>query len=225
MQLLPLPGDSVRLDRFPELSPDERARAQRYQQPLDAARFAAGRAALRRVLAAHLGIAAGEVRFDTGPLGKPCLAAATDLRFGFSRSGGYALIAVAEGRELGVDLQQWPPADGLRELAARVCTPAELAEVAATPDADLPAAFARLWAVKEALVKACGAGLALPLAHVGVQQPAAGAPTLVDPATGRPLPGWRLHPLAAPQGYAAALCTEAATGDAPTVTWAEPATD
>ena len=115
--------------------------------------------------------------------------------------------------------------EGETTLSQLKRTPAELAEVAATPDADLPAAFARLWAVKEAFVKACGAGLALPLAHVGVQQPAAGAPTLVDPATGRPLRDWRLHPLVAPQGYAAALCTEAATRDAPTVTWAEPATD
>lgn len=222
MHLAPLPYAPGELATHPTLSPDELARAQRYHHPLDGTRFAAGRTALRKVLAAHLGLAAEAVRFGAGLLGKPCLLGDGDLRFSFSRSGEYALIAVAVGCELGVDLQQWPPANGLRALAERVCTPAELEGLRTTPEADLPAAFARLWAAKEAFVKACGAGLALPLAQVGVHLPVVGSAALVDPASGDPLPGWRLHTLPAPTGYAAALCTEAMAGTSPAITWAEP---
>ena len=63
----------------------------------------------RRLLGRYLGRPAGEVRFSYKPEGKPYLAAGAgmeDLRFNVAHADGLALVAVAQGREIGVDLEK-----------------------------------------------------------------------------------------------------------------------
>jgi 4'-phosphopantetheinyl transferase len=74
---------------------------------------------------------------------------------------------------------------------------------------ELEAAFFRCWTRKEAYIKACGEGLALPLDSFDVEfaagKPAALLATRPDPS----LAGcWQLHDLSTEPGYVAALAIE-----------------
>ena len=142
----------------PALDADERSRASRMLDPVAGARFAAAHAALRDVLAARAGEAPEALRFTTGPQGKPALAAQLELPFNLSHAGGWALVAVGERAPVGVDVER--PRERLESerLAERFFTEREARFVA-----ERPAAFLELWTRKEALVKAVGAGLSVPL--------------------------------------------------------------
>ena len=89
-----------------DLPEDERRRAEAFMRPLPRRRWIAARRALREVLGRYLDQAPGEIRLKTEEHGKPRLAeAARGLSFNLSHSDRLALIAVAAGREVGVDLE------------------------------------------------------------------------------------------------------------------------
>jgi 4'-phosphopantetheinyl transferase len=138
------------------LSEDERARAARYAFERDRARFVAGRAALRTLLAAYAGRPAQALTFALGAHGKPSLPGGPP--FSFSNSQGAALCAVGGGRELGVDLERLRDVPDAAAVARSAFTPAELAAWRAA-GGDGRAAFLRIWTRKEAVLKALGLGL------------------------------------------------------------------
>jgi 4'-phosphopantetheinyl transferase len=106
--------------------------------------------ALPEVLAAHAGVDPGDIRVDRAEGGKPFLAAPPgDLHFNLSHSGELAFIAVARGREVGVDVEAIRPLEHARRIAERVFI----------EEAD----FFRNWARREALLKATGAGVLGPV--------------------------------------------------------------
>ncbi len=70
------------------------------------------------------------------------------------------MIAVADGRELGVDLERLRPVGEAERIVASFFTAAEQAAFAAIADPDRPEAFLRGWTRKEAVLKAFGSGIA-----------------------------------------------------------------
>jgi 4'-phosphopantetheinyl transferase len=152
------------------LSAGERARAERLAAEHLTRRWSRARAALRGVLAAYAGADPAVVRIERapcvrcgGPHGKPFLAApeaAGWLRFNLSHSGDLALVAVAHGREVGVDVEEMRPGRPLARIAERGFTAAEHAGLRSLPEDERDRAFYRLWARKEAYLKATGEGLA-----------------------------------------------------------------
>lgn len=164
-----------RLDNLPprrealscNLSPDEMRRADSFVFARDRARFLAGRARLREILAGYLGVHPCELRFDYGESGKPLLAgAARTLRFNLSHTGDHAVLAVSCCAEVGVDIESVRPVE--RELAARYFSAAETAQLDALPDDQWLDGFFRCWTRKEAVVKAIGTGLLSDLAAFDV---------------------------------------------------------
>jgi 4'-phosphopantetheinyl transferase len=149
------------------LTTDERERAQRFATPLLERRFVTGRGLLRLVLAEALGSSPGAIRFTYGAYGKPAVAAPRSggaLQFNVSHSADRALIALARGRPLGVDLERVKPLADLGRIAARFFAPAEVRDLRALPAEERLAAFYTCWTRKEAYIKALGDGLAgLPL--------------------------------------------------------------
>lgn len=146
-------------DLLPEA---ERKRAERLKSPAGRCRWTASRWALRRALARYL----GEDAFDflLGPQGKPALVAnATGLRFNLSHSGDRALIAVAQDREVGVDIERIDPDRNALELARHGLDPVAAAAVRAAPEESRAIAFYRAWVRREAAAKCLGSGLAAPL--------------------------------------------------------------
>lgn len=150
-------GEAALACDLPLLSPDERARADRFLFPQDRAAFAAARAWLRRILAGYLGRDPAGLRFGYGPDGKPHLAGSPSLRFNLSHSGGRAALAVASGREVGIDIEAIRPVEP--HIAGRVFAAGEIRTWSALPPADRLAAFFRCWTRKEAYLKALGTGL------------------------------------------------------------------
>lgn len=139
------------------LSADERARAAAYRRGADAGTFVARRAALRRILAARLGVAPAEVRLTTDAHGKPMLADGFP-HFSLSHRRGISIIAVADA-QIGVDLEFADSQVEIDSIAARFFAPDELATLCALSIDQRHDLFFRLWTRKEAFVKALGVGI------------------------------------------------------------------
>jgi 4'-phosphopantetheinyl transferase len=146
------------------LSEAERRRADCYRFADGSRRFALGRAWLRHVLGAELGVPPAAVDLPDRP-GKPRMATSTGPCFSLARSADLAVVAVAPF-EVGVDVERLDQTvDG---AAAVACTGREAADLRRLPAGARIEAFLGLWTAKEAYLKATGAGLAVAPASVEV---------------------------------------------------------
>jgi 4'-phosphopantetheinyl transferase len=194
------------------LDDGERARAAALLSPVQRALFVAGHGAARRLLGSRLGLPPTAICWRYGPNGKPAPDAPAGPQVNLSHSGGFAMLALAARRPVGVDLQRLRPEQDVVRLAARFYPPAEARYVAAGADrAERADRYIRLWTRKEACVKAAG-GRLVP----GLRLPVHGAaPVAVPPPAGPPAgycSGYLVHDLPAPDGYRAAV---AAAGTRP----------
>jgi len=187
----------------------ERRRAAAFRAEIDRRRFRAGRVSLRRILGRTLGCSAEHVPLTEGPHGKPMLAPGSGGRVGFnvSHSGELVLVAIAHDRELGVDVERHGAVD-IHSIASAVFSPREQAALFAMELAAQADAFFRLWARKEAILKAEGGGFLLPTTTFSVTLARNDARILEGLEPRR----WWLQDLPVPEGYAAALAVE---GDEP----------
>lgn len=144
----------------------ERERAASFLREGPARRWVAARWALRGVLERYLGEPAAAIELEPGR-GKPCLRRGDGIEFNLSHSTGLALVAVAERREVGIDVEAVRPGRDFLELAARALPPQAVAEIAATPPADRMLPFYRAWTRHEARLKCLAVGLAGPEPEAG----------------------------------------------------------
>jgi 4'-phosphopantetheinyl transferase len=142
------------------LSEDECVRAERYRDPSSAKRFIVARGILRTLLGHALARAPEQLVFSYGPHGKPELADGlkAKLSFNLSHSGDLVIFAIANGLEVGVDIEEIHPIADLEATAATFLSTGELAELEAFPKAIRLEQFFSLWTCKEAILKASGAG-------------------------------------------------------------------
>ena len=148
------------------LSGEERHRASRFKFEIDRRRFLRRRAALRLILGGYLGATPGGITYAENAFGRPALAgdwARTALTFNTSHSGAIALIAVSRSRLLGVDIERLRPLVEAEGIAASYFSAREAAVFAALDRADRVEGFYNAWTRKEAVVKALGGGLSIPL--------------------------------------------------------------
>ena len=145
------------------LDDEERAQAGRFRFERDRARFVARRAFRRRVLAQYLEVAPVGVRFRTSKKGRPEIDACDEVTFSASHSDGLAVVAVARGPRVGVDIERVRPIPDAQELADRLFSPREADHVRSIDDGSNAQAFLTLWTRKESYVKALGEGLSMPL--------------------------------------------------------------
>lgn len=149
------------------LSDEERTRAARFRFPVHRDRFVAGRGIQRLLLARYLPVPPDALRYRQAAYGKPELdgpGAGTGLRFNVSNADDGLLVAVARGRELGVDLERLRPMPDGRDIAKRFFSEPENEAFAAIPEERRDLAFFTCWTRKEAFIKAVGEGLSMPLA-------------------------------------------------------------
>jgi 4'-phosphopantetheinyl transferase len=199
--------DAVLADLLAVLDDDERARADAIGRPDDRRRFVVAHGVARTIVGQTLGAPPAEIRWRRGRHGKPALAGAwTGVEVNLSHSGDLNALAVTTGRRGGIDVQQLLPRMDAK-MAARFVPPAEARLVAAAGDAnDRALRFGRLWARKEACVKACGGTLAR-----GLSLPVDGDGDLLVEGSVGVLPGpFRVRDLAAPAGFCAAVALEGA---------------
>jgi 4'-phosphopantetheinyl transferase len=173
-----------------QLSDAERARHAALRRDEDKARFVTGRLVARAALGARVGLAPAEVELDaTCPRcgeqhAKPiALGRAARFELSISHSGDRVAVAIAEGAQVGVDVEG-PPAlgggDG-RDLWEAVLRPGEQALVARLPDELRADAFLGVWTRKEAILKATGDGLDVAMTELEVT-PGTAEPRVVSSA-------------------------------------------
>ena len=147
------------------LSAAECRRAARFLRQDDRLRYEQTCARRRFLLASRLGIPPGDVDIVVGPHGKPALAPGSpvDLRFNTSHCEEFAVLALAVGCEVGVDIEAVRPAGDLDAIAVKVFSDAERSAYLGLEASGRPLAFYQGWTRKEAFTKAVGRGLTLPL--------------------------------------------------------------
>lgn len=205
--------DLARLDADPScLSDDERARAARFHFAPDRARFVACRIALRHILAKALGVLPAKILFTRGVHGKPAIACVQnqgDWQFNLSHSGDIALIAVAQGQPIGIDIEVLRPIPRQMMEILPSLSPAEQRALQQLAEPARATAFLRCWTRKEALIKAIGAGLTLDLASFSVSIGANADPPIWETSRAAGPGQWSLHALephcAEPAPFVAAL--------------------
>ena len=142
------------------LSKEETTKAERFVFDSDRDRYIASHGALRMVLARYIAVEPAALEFRTGPNGKPTLVQIfTDVRFNLSHSGDLALIAVARGREVGVDVERVQEDIFFEQIVEHYFEPAEAWDLRVTPPNERALRFFDLWTKKEACLKAEGTGL------------------------------------------------------------------
>jgi 4'-phosphopantetheinyl transferase len=130
-------------------------------------RFLGRRAATRHVLGDRLGLAPSELkivrrclRCGSSDHGRPSVIGAP-CDFSVTASGAYAVIAVADHR-VGVDIETVPAAGSPATIIpGRALTTPERDLLGPLPPLEQQHMFLRMWAIKEAVLKAEGSGLSV----------------------------------------------------------------
>jgi 4'-phosphopantetheinyl transferase len=183
------------------LTSEEHQRAGRFHFDADRNRFITGRGGLRWILSLYCGIPPEALTFETGPQGKPALPRHPTLSFNLSHSGEYVLIGVTTGADCGVDIEWKRPGANEEGIAQRFFCPREVEWLKRTKDG-----FLRLWTAKEAIIKAVGGGLSIPLTDVDVTDVVEGTAFAMKLETsGLPARMLWLQELELVEGYAAAV--------------------
>jgi 4'-phosphopantetheinyl transferase len=215
------------------LSAEELSKSQKFRSEKLRHDYIASHAALRTVLGRCLDISPASVQYANGPVSenkgelakattiKPALLLAKDsgnqpenLRFNLSHTRGAALIGVALGRELGVDIEWHRPLDDLQDMAKHVMSKPELEQWLSMPSVEQISGFYRVWTRKEAYLKAIGLGLYRNLhavtvgASASLQESRSDEAFLVqdDCAAG----SWTVRDIPASIGSSASVCCEGA---------------
>ncbi len=193
------------------LAGDEQIKAERFRFPKDRAHYIVARSALRFILSRYLLLEPHKIRFGYSPYGKPALDPAShreSLSFNLSHAQELALYAIAQKRQVGIDLEYVHRDFGWQEIAERFFSRQENSALRSVAAEMRYRAFFNCWTRKEAYIKARGEGLSHPLDQFDVSlrpgEPAALLHSELPQETAR----WSLQELAPGPGYVAALAAE-----------------
>jgi 4'-phosphopantetheinyl transferase len=217
---LPAPDPAIALWLYPlecssdesrelarSLSPLEIERADRFGTPALRARWIAGRAALRRLLGAALGVDPAAVALRRGTRGRPELATEHALDFNVSHTDDVALIGIAAGLpvggRIGVDIEREDRAVNADGLARKFMSARERAGMASLDEAARRRRFLQLWTCKEAMSKATGDALSAPFRDIDVDLD--DGPHLIAGPPPYVADRWRLMSAAVPAGLIATI--------------------
>jgi 4'-phosphopantetheinyl transferase len=205
------------------LSDDELERAARFHFEEDARRFIVARGSVRSILGAYTQSKAEDLLFFYSAQGKPTLhRPVSDIRFNVSHSRDLALLAIARGRDLGVDVE-WKKEDiEVEKLVERFFSIQESRSLLSQAPEKKIAAFFRGWTCKEAFLKAQGMGLSRSLnsfdVDMNVGQPARLLATRPDATEAD---RWFLRELEVAEQYAAAVAVAGPIGELHTLRYGQ----
>ncbi len=159
--------ESVLEEYYKLLNENERARHERFQFNRDKKQFAITRAAIRTILSKYVeDVRPQSWEFRNNEYGKPSIVTADGkcpVRFNISHSKELIVIAVSLNCELGVDVEYVHRTSRTGDLAERFFSTIESTALGLLPVELRRERFFDLWTLKEAYIKACGLGLAIPL--------------------------------------------------------------
>ncbi len=182
--------------------------------------YLAGHALARTMIADVIHADPARIRFRPAPGGRPELIAprrASRVSFSLSHADGIALCAVSAHHAVGADVESLRcVGDDPLGVAATICSTSERALLAASPPATLARRLLSIWTVKEAIAKATGLGVRLPLDRITVHTPSGVCTGAVDAAFEDEPSTWRLASMQPTPRHAAAIAVRSAP-DAPVV--------
>ena len=150
------------------LSAAEQARHGRFLAAEPALAYAGAHVFLRAVLGHYTGQPPAALALGLDARQKPELASDQPVWFNLSYRAEWALLAVSNQGEVGVDLEAIQPVGGAAALVDHLFSPAERAVLRAAGRSAWRALFYAIWTRKEAWAKLSGMGLALPFAGFSV---------------------------------------------------------
>jgi 4'-phosphopantetheinyl transferase len=189
------------------LDPLELGRFRNFHFAAHAGRYAVAHATMRRILGGYCDRSPAKLCFRAGRFGKPELAdedAPSSIRFNLTHSRSIALLAVAHGQPVGVDVEDVRPIEP--EVAVAHFSAKENSDLSGLHGDEWLNGFYRCWTRKEAILKAEGVGLhrALDSFDVGLL---AEAPAELQGTREEFSYPWKLHHLSPAAGTIAALAT------------------
>lgn len=148
------------------LSDAEKARLSRFLVDHASDQFLVARALLRTVLSNHADVPRHAWNFGVNAYGKPHIIATEircPLKFNLSHTNGVVACAVSHGHDVGIDIEYIRHDLNYQKLAHYVFAQTEISGLNRLPLSAQRQRFYTLWTLKEAYVKAVGAGLSVPL--------------------------------------------------------------
>ncbi len=158
------------------LSGDETARSDQYVFEIDRARSITARGGLRWLLSSYIGVPPHALVFEEGDYGKPSVRGTSiHHEFNVSHSGDYILIGMTTGAQCGVDIEGSRAHISEQSIGESFFCPREIQWLRQTEKG-----FFRLWTIKEAILKAVGHGLSIPLSDVDVTDIVEGRASMIS---------------------------------------------
>jgi 4'-phosphopantetheinyl transferase len=174
------------------LTPEEREKSQRFRFDRHRREALATRVLVRSALSHLRAVPPAAWRFKANEHGKPLLDPDCGLQFNLSNSVGLVVCLVAEGVDVGVDVESHARSGQIMEVAERVFSIEERSQLKELESAAMLDRALSLWTLKEAYIKARGMGLALPLGKISFLFDDAGTIRLkIDPAVDSNPCRWR----------------------------------
>jgi 4'-phosphopantetheinyl transferase len=151
----------------------ERNRAALFRFDLHRRRFILAHGALRKVLGEFLNRSAADVAIEQADFGKPFLPD-SDIFFNMSHSEECIVIAVRRGKPVGVDVEFIRPVTDMLAIVEENFYPHERSLL------NSQEMFFKYWTRKEALIKAVGRGISIPLTSFDNVVPSVGDWQILD---------------------------------------------
>jgi|SRR5215469_3363254 len=194
------------------LSNHERLRMRRFRLDKDRVRYGVSHAILRILLGHYLGVEPSLVFFEENEFGKPFLRRALAeprLTFNLSYTDRLVILGVAAGARIGVDIEKISLIE--RGVVDSYFSTLERSTLASLAGEEWLGGFYNCWTRKEAIIKAEGRGLNIPLNAFDVSlRPGAQAAVLGVRAGADFTSNWQLVELHPGSGFVGALATDAA---------------
>jgi 4'-phosphopantetheinyl transferase len=186
------------------LSQEEQARHDRFHFAQDRLRFRFSHGLLRRLLASYLNQQPYEIQFCYTQYGKPYLETSENqagVEFNMSHSGDVILVGITRSIPVGVDVEKIEPLPDMDQIAARFFAKGEQIDLFSLSGPKKITAYYQCWTRKEAVIKASGEGLSMPLDSFRVSLLPEEPVRVIKSSDDKP---WTLFDLTPAGGYAAA---------------------
>jgi len=203
-------------ERFERLlSSDERGRSEQFHFDHLRERYILTHGALRMILAGYFGKPPEKLQFGHGRFGKPFLVdPPVSIEFNLSHCEDLALVAITDGRSVGIDVEKVRELQYLDSIINRFFSAEEQRFITSVPAHVQARAFLTLWTRREAAAKACGLNLAAALGNLEIPTFPYGGGAVIgktgggDGTSRRSVDSWFLRDLEIGADHRGAVCVE-----------------
>ena len=180
------------------LSTDENLAANKFKFPIHRKRYIAARSILRRILSDYVQQDPEKIVFKYSEKKKPYLN--SKIQFNVSHSEDLVVYAFTLEHPIGIDIE-YMDADLHLDIAKRFFSKKENQLLQSLSDELRIEYFYRIWARKEALIKATGKGFTIPISTFSVNPEKKAEQLLLDNQT------WEVRPLSINHNFQTAVAT------------------